>query len=128
MINININLCFKIEMECIVPKYDFLCSKGCTYESEESFGSSREQKCQKCKKGTAIRQLNVPTFRYRGMGFYTTDTRKDSRKPEVLPETSARNEAPPEQWPEKDDTLHGKESSKQSEKKQSNKSSNKSSE
>jgi len=90
-----------------MPKYDYLCSKGCRYESEESFGSPREQKCKECKKGKATRQLNVPTFRYRGVGFYTTDTRKDSRKPEVLPTTSARNDDPPEQWPEKDETLHG---------------------
>ncbi|MDG1990676.1 MAG: hypothetical protein P8J51_05335 [Dehalococcoidia bacterium] len=106
-----------------MPKYDFLCSKGCTYESEESFGSSREQKCKKCKKGTAVRQLNLPTFRYRGVGFYTTDTRKDSRKPEVLPETSARTENPPEQWPDKDDTLHGNAPTKKNQKKQSNKNS-----
>jgi len=104
-----------------MPKYDYLCSEGCRYESEESFGASREQKCKECNKGKATRQLNVPTFRYRGVGFYTTDTRQDNRKPEVLPTTSARNETPPEQWPEKDETLHGESSKNKKQKSESKK-------
>ncbi|PZC40558.1 MAG: putative nucleic acid-binding protein, contains Zn-ribbon domain [Chloroflexi bacterium] len=107
---IKLNHCNSIlRLEFILPKYDFLCSEGCVYESEESFGSARIQKCKKCKNGKAERQLNVPTFRYRGMGFYTTDSRKDFRKPEELPNSSARKDDPPKEWPDKNDTLHGTE-------------------
>jgi predicted nucleic acid-binding Zn ribbon protein len=90
-----------------VPRYDFRCEAGHRFELELPFGSDMEQPCVRCDK-TARRGFNTPLFRYRGMGFYTTDTRKNRRKPEKDPESSGRtNEPPPGGWPQEDQTKHG---------------------
>jgi putative FmdB family regulatory protein len=90
-----------------VPRYDFRCEAGHRFELELPFGSDMEQPCVRCEK-TARRGFNSPLFRYRGMGFYTTDTRKNRRKPEKDPETSGRSkEAPAGEWPQQDETKHG---------------------
>ncbi|MDA0256898.1 MAG: hypothetical protein O3C25_04055 [Chloroflexi bacterium] len=90
-----------------MPRYDFRCEAGHSFELALPFGSSMEQPCARCGK-PARRGFNTPLFRYRGMGFYTTDTRKNRRKPEKDPETSGRSkEAPAGDWPQQDQTKHG---------------------
>ena len=90
-----------------MPRYDFACEAGHRFELELPFGSSLEQPCIRCDR-TARRGFNPPLFRYRGMGFYTTDTRKNYRKPEKEPESSGRSGDPPEGgWPQQDETKHG---------------------
>ena len=90
-----------------MPRYDFRCEAGHRFELALPFGSDLEQPCVRCDK-TAQRGFNSPLFRYRGMGFYTTDTRKNRRKPEKDPETSGRtNDPPPGGLPQEDNTRHG---------------------
>ncbi len=90
-----------------MPRYDFRCEAGHRFELELPFGSNMEQPCARCDK-TARRGFHSPLFRYRGMGFYTTDTRKNHRKPEKDPETSGRTkEPPPGGLPQQDQTKHG---------------------
>jgi predicted nucleic acid-binding Zn ribbon protein len=90
-----------------VPRYDFRCEAGHRFELALPFGSDMEQPCTRCDK-PARRGFHSPLFRYRGMGFYTTDTRKNRRKPEKDPETSGRSkEAPAGDWPQQDETKHG---------------------
>ena len=90
-----------------MPRYDFACEAGHRFELELPFGSSLEQPCIRCDR-TARRGFNPPRFRYRGMGFYTTDTRKNYRKPEKDPESSGRSGDPPDgDWPKQDETKHG---------------------
>ncbi len=90
-----------------MPRYDFRCEAGHRFELALPFGSDLEQPCVRCDK-PAHRGFNSPLFRYRGMGFYTTDTRKNSRKPEKDPDTSGRSKDPPSgEWPQQDETKHG---------------------
>ncbi len=90
-----------------MPRYDFACDAGHRFELELPFRSSLEQPCIRCDK-VARRGFNPPLFRYRGMGFYTTDTRKNYRKPERDPESSGRSADPPEgEWPQQGETKHG---------------------
>ncbi len=92
-----------------MPRYDFQCEAGHRFELELPFGSSMEQPCARCEK-TARRGFHTPMFRYRGMGFYTTDTRKNRRKPEKDPESSGRSgEPPPGGLPQEGKTKHGDE-------------------
>ena len=90
-----------------MPRYDFACEAGHRFELELPFRSSLEQPCIRCDK-VARRGFNPPLFRYRGMGFYTTDTRKNYRKPEKDPESSGRSADPPDgEWPQQGETKHG---------------------
>ena len=90
-----------------MPRYDFACEAGHRFELELPFRSSLEQPCIRCDK-VARRGFNPPLFRYRGMGFYTTDTRKNYRKPERDPESSGRSADPPDgEWPQQGETKHG---------------------
>ena len=90
-----------------MPRYDFACEAGHRFELELPFKSALEQPCTRCDK-TARRGFNPPLFRYRGMGFYTTDTRKNRRKPEKDPESSGRTGEPPEGGlPQEGETRHG---------------------
>lgn len=90
-----------------MPRYDFACEAGHRFELELPFRSSLEQPCIRCDK-VARRGFNPPLFRYRGMGFYTTDTRKNYRKPEKDAESSGRSAAPPDgDWPQQGETKHG---------------------
>ena len=90
-----------------MPRYDFACEAGHRFELELPFKSSLEQPCTRCDR-MARRGFNPPLFRYRGMGFYTTDTRKNHRKPEKDPESSGRSPEPPEGGlPQRGETKHG---------------------
>ncbi len=61
-----------------MPTYEYKCSAGHVYETQQPFGSPAEQPCAKCGK-PALRVLFAPPLVFKGGGFYKTANRGDQR-------------------------------------------------
>ncbi|TAK78800.1 MAG: zinc ribbon domain-containing protein [Dehalococcoidia bacterium] len=61
-----------------MPTYEYKCSAGHVYETQQPFGSPAEQPCAKCGK-PALRVLYAPPLVFKGGGFYKTANRGDQR-------------------------------------------------
>lgn len=61
-----------------MPTYEYKCSAGHVYETQQPFGSPAEQPCAKCGK-PALRVLFAPRLVFKGGGFYKTSNRGDQR-------------------------------------------------
>jgi len=57
-----------------LPVYEYLCTKGHTYEKTEGFSAPVAQKCTQCG-ARARRQISMPAVIFKGSGFYSTDNR-----------------------------------------------------
>lgn len=85
-----------------MPLYVYKCAKcGHEFEKIEKLSAPHTQKCPKCKKGRAERQLSSPAFQFKGSGWYVTDY--------------ARKGAPPLDKAEKSEKKEGKEAAESKE-------------
>jgi putative FmdB family regulatory protein len=84
--------------ECPLPRYDYRCEGGHTYELQQPFGSPSEHPCQRCGK-TARRLIHARPLVFKGSGWYKTDSRNgsngDSGTRSSAPSSSARSSTPP---------------------------------
>lgn len=60
-----------------MPKYDYRCGAGHTYEKREGFDAPATQPCQECGL-EARRLLNAPAIVFKGSGWYVNDSRKST--------------------------------------------------
>lgn len=67
-----------------MPLYVYKCAKcGHEFEKIEKLSAPHTQKCPRCKKGRAERQLSSPAIQFKGSGWYVTDySRKSAPSPE----------------------------------------------
>lgn len=57
-----------------MPVYEYLCTRGHSYEKTEGFSAPSTQKCTQCG-ARARRQISMPAVIFKGSGFYSTDNR-----------------------------------------------------
>ncbi len=55
-----------------MPRYDYKCTNGHTFEESQSYSSKPVATCAECG-STASRLPTVPMVLYKGSGFYSTD-------------------------------------------------------
>lgn len=66
-----------------MPLYVYKCATcGHEFEKIEKLNAPHTQKCPKCKKGRAERQLSSPAFQFKGSGWYVTDYARKGAPPD----------------------------------------------
>jgi len=76
-----------------LPLYVYKCAKcGHEFEKIEKLSAPHTQKCPRCKKGRAERQLSSPAIQFKGSGWYVTDYSRKSAPPPEKSETSEKKE------------------------------------
>ena len=77
-----------------MPRYDFRCEAGHTFEIQLPFGSASVQPCERCGK-PAQRQMVAPTVVFKAGGFYKTSGRSESRSLSSDSSSSDSKSTPP---------------------------------
>ncbi len=52
-----------------MPKYDYICKCGHTFEVEKSYADNRKEKCPKCKSVKVRKIIGLSPTHFKGDGF-----------------------------------------------------------